>query len=76
MRGNVEVGEGGKEGREILKCERGIGVTTKEGKVEEKDIGLCSFEGKRLVGGNGGTTTRMKLEGKEYESTTKSTDSR
>lgn len=45
MRGNVEVGEGGKEGREILKCEGGIGVTTKEGKVEEKDIGLCSLEG-------------------------------
>lgn len=46
MRRNVEIGEGRKEGREILKCEGGIGVTTKEGEVEEKDIGLCSLEGK------------------------------
>lgn len=73
---NVETGEGGKEGREILKREHGIGVTTKEGKVEEDDIGLCSLEGERLVGGNGGTTPRMKLEGKEYEFTTQSTDSK
>lgn len=40
-------------------------MTTKEGKVEENNVGLCSLEGKRLIGRNGGTTTRVELEGKE-----------